>query len=109
MMKKVEHIKIKENMLSKELVEGMKNIGFGARKIGKASEIMKKMFLDSECKVFFGAAGAMVPGGMREVFIDILENVDVFVCTGATLTHDLVEALEDSHYLIDQPFETLLT
>ena len=105
MMKKVNQIKIVENMSTKELVNGMQNMGFGAGAINDASRIMKKMFLDKECKVFFGVAGAMVPGGMREVIIDMLDNIDVFVTTGATLTHDLVEALGDSHYLTDPPFD----
>lgn len=98
-MKKVNHIKIVNNMHTKDLVDGMKNMGFGAGYISEASRIMGKMFLDNECRVFFGVAGAMVPAGMREVIIDMLDNVDVFVTTGATLTHDLVEALGDSHYL----------
>ena len=42
---------------------------------------------------------------MREILIDMLDSVNVFVCTGATLTHDLVEALGDSHYKIEMPFD----
>ncbi len=100
-MKEVKPIKIKENMSVKELVKAMEDAGFGAGKIFKASEIMKKMFNDKECKVFFGLAGAMVPAGMKEVVMDILDNADVFVTTGANLTHDLIEALGDKHYLGD--------
>jgi len=59
---------------------------------------MKKMFSDKECKVFFGVAGAMVPAGMKQIIIDILDNVDVFVTTGANLTHDLIESLGEKHY-----------
>jgi len=103
-MKKVNQIKISENMNVKSLVSGMENMGFGAGAINESSKIMKKMFDDSQCKVFFGLAGAMVPGGMREVILDMLDNVDVFVTTGATLTHDLIEALGDSHYILKPPF-----
>lgn len=58
------------------------------------------MIQDKECTVFFGQAGAMVPGGMKQIIIDFLQNkwVDVFVTTGATLTHDIVEALGFKHY-----------
>ena len=100
-MKVVKHIKIKSGMQVKELVESMSDAGFGAGKIARASEIMKKMFEDKECKVFFGVAGAMVPAGMKEIIIDMLDNADVFVTTGANLTHDLVEALGNNHYLAD--------
>lgn len=98
-MNPVRHIKIKKGMKINELVEDMKGMGFGAGKIAKASEIIKKMFSDKECRVFFGVAGAMVPAGLKEVIIDILDEVDIFVTTGANLTHDLIESLGEAHYL----------
>lgn len=102
-MEKVEGIKIKKNMKVSELVDGMKHSGFGARKIGLASHIVEKMFDDEECKVLVGLAGAMVPAGMKQILIDLIKTkkVDVLVSTGANLTHDLVEALGDSHYHCD--------
>jgi deoxyhypusine synthase len=41
----------------------------------------------------------MVPGGMKDIIIDMLDSgwVDVLVTTGANLTHDLVEALGYNH------------
>ena len=47
----------------------------------------------------------MVPAGMKFVILIMLDNVDVLVTTGATLTHDLIEALGDEHYLIEEPFD----
>jgi len=101
-MKPVKPIKIKENMTISELVDGMGEIGFGARKIAESSKIIRGMFEDKECKVFLGVAGAMVPAGMKQVILDLLDNTDVFVTTGANLTHDLMEALGENHYLGDE-------
>ena len=101
-MREVKPLKIRENMKVSELVEDMKEMGFGAGKISKASKIMKKMFLDNECKVFLGIAGAMVPAGMKKIILDLLDNTDVFVTTGANLTHDLIESLDEKHYLGDE-------
>ena len=101
-MRKVKHLRLEKDMKISDLVEGMQDVGFGAGKIAQASQVMYEMFEDKDCKVFFGVAGAMVPGGMKEIILDILDNVDVFVTTGATLTHDLVEALGDNHYLGDE-------
>ncbi|MFH1608334.1 MAG: deoxyhypusine synthase [archaeon] len=97
-MKPIKHVKISEGMKVSELVESMGGAGFGAGKISRASSIMKKMFDDKECRVFLGVAGAMVPCGMKQVILDLLDNVDVFVTTGANLTHDLMEALGEKHY-----------
>lgn len=101
-MREIKGIKIKENMNVSDLVDSMGDMGFGARKISEASIIMNKMFLDKECKVFFGIAGAMVPAGIKNIIIDILDEADVFVTTGANLTHDLMEALGEKHYLGDE-------
>ncbi len=104
-MKAVKPIKIRQNMKISELVDEMQDSGFGAGKINHASVIMSKMFSDSKCKTFLGLAGAMVPAGMKFVVLDLLDNINVLVVTGATLTHDLIEALGDEHYLIEEPFD----
>lgn len=100
-MKPVRHLKVQKGMKVSELVHGMQEVGFGAGDIAKASLIMDEMFKDKNCLVFLGVAGAMVPAGMKEIIIDLLEEVDVFVTTGANLTHDLIEALGENHYLAD--------
>lgn len=101
-MEEIDHIKIKKNMKVSELVDSMDGAGFGAKKISEASKIMEKMFCDKDCKVFFGVAGAMVPAGMRQIIFDMLDCVDVFVTTGANLTHDLIESLGERHYHGDE-------
>ena len=100
-MKPVNHIKIKKAMSVNELVKQMDSAGvLGAGRLGKAVSICEAMIKDKDCKVFLGLAGPLVPAGMREIIIDIIENkwIDVVVTTGATLTHDLGEALGYRHY-----------
>ncbi len=96
----IKAVNIKKNMRVKELVESFSGAGFGAGILAKACEISVKMIKDKDCKVFFGFAGAMVPAGMKMVVIEMLKNkwIDVFVSTGANLTHDLIEALGYNHY-----------
>lgn len=100
-MKPVNHIKIKKSVTVNELVRQMSSAGvLGAGRLGKAASICEEMVKDKDCKVFLGLAGPLVPGGMREIIIEIIENkwVDAVVATGATLTHDLGEALGYRHY-----------
>ncbi len=106
-MDEIKALKIEKDMKVSELVHEMGGMGFGAEKIFLASEIMKSMFEDKECKVFFGVAGAMVPAGMKEILLDILNEVDVFVTTGANLTHDLIESLGEKHYKGDENMDDL--
>lgn len=99
-LKPIKHIKIKKGMKVSELVASMKETAFNAKYLGQAADILEAALNDKECKLFFGLAGALVPGGLREIVIDMLEQgfVDVFVTTGATLTHDLIESLGFNHY-----------
>jgi len=102
-MKKVNQIKVGKGMKVDELVSGMNDVGvMGAGRLGRSVEIIEIMIKDKECTVFLGAAGALVPGGMRNVLIDLIKNVDVFVTTGAMLTHDLVESLGFNHIQGDE-------
>ena len=101
-MDKIKHLDINKGMKASELVEEMSGMGFGARNVSEASKIMHSMFVDNSCRVFLGVAGAMVPAGMKKIIFDLLDNVDVFVTTGANLTHDLIEALGENHYIGDE-------
>ncbi len=101
-MKPIRHLKVKREMKISELVVSMGDIGFGARKISEAAGILEEMWKDKECKVFLGVAGAMVPGGMKEIIMDLLDRADVFVTTGANLTHDLIEAIGEEHFIGDE-------
>lgn len=97
----VKPIDIQESMKVSELVKTMREAGvMGAGRMGRAAEIMQKMFEEQDCRTFLGFAGALVPGGMKNIIIDLLESgvIDVLVTTGANLTHDLAEAFGHKHY-----------
>ena len=97
-MQPINHLKIHKDMKAKELVEGMKDLGFQAGKLGEAAFLFQEIIKDKEIKLFLGIAGAMVPAGMKNIILDMLDYTSVFVTTGANLTHDLIEALGERHY-----------
>jgi len=99
-MKQVKHIELKRGISVKELAEEMRRAGvLGAGKIGKAAELIKEMFYAPEYTVFLTIAGALVPGGLRNVFAQLIREgyVNVVVTTGANMVHDMVEALGHRH------------
>ncbi len=59
------------------------------------------MLLDDETIIFLGLSGALVPGGMRRIIVDLIRNnfIDVIVSTGANLFHDFFEASGFHHYI----------
>ena len=99
-LKAVKPIKIEKNIKASELVSRMKETGFNAKFLAESVDILEEAIKDKECKIFFGLAGAMVPAGMKQILIEMVEKgyIDVFVSTGANLTHDLIEALGFNHY-----------
>ena len=99
-LKVLKHVKIWSDMSVNELVEEMKNAGFQAVKLADSIRILMDMIRDKGCTKFLGLAGALVPGGMRRVIVEMIRNhfTDVVVTTGANLTHDLIEAFGEHHY-----------
>lgn len=100
-VKEITHVKVKPSMTVNELLEELRSgAGFGGKQLARAADVYENMLNDDDISIFCGFAGAQIPGGMRQIIIDMLEwgFVDVFVCTGATLTHDLIEAYGVHHY-----------
>lgn len=99
MEKRVEHIELKPEMRVDELVEEMGKSGvFSAGRVAKAVEIYHEM-LKAGSTIFMGVGGAMVPGGLRRVLTQAINEgiVNVIVTTGANVTHDLIEAFGGYH------------
>jgi len=82
-----------------ELVQRMAGASFQARNLARGVEIWSQM-LEGEVTIFFGLAGAMIPAGMRQLMVYLIENrlIDCLVSTGANLFHDLHETLGRSHW-----------
>jgi deoxyhypusine synthase len=82
-----------------ELVARMADTSFQARNLARGAEIWGRM-LAGEVTIFFGLAGAMVPAGMRQVMVYLIQNrlIDCLVSTGANLVHDVHETLGRRHW-----------
>jgi deoxyhypusine synthase len=98
------HTRVDAFLISKEcsvseLVTKMGGTSFQARNLARGVEIWAEM-LEEEVTIFFGLAGAMVPAGMRQVMVYLIENrlIDCLVSTGANLFHDLHESLGRLHW-----------
>ena len=82
-----------------ELAEAYGNAGIGAADLHEAVTITANMF-DDDVSVFLGLSGAMVPGGMGRIVTELIQDglIDALVTTGATLTHDTIEAIGGAHH-----------
>ncbi len=104
LMKPVHQVKTKPGMTTDELCKELSKAGvMGAGRVGKAVDVLEKAISDKECTVFFGLAGCMVPGGMQQILIDMINDgwLDAIVTTGAMVVHDIVEALGTKHEICD--------
>jgi len=99
-MKEVEQLRIRPHMTVDELVRQMDSCGIlGAGRVGLAADILTEMFSDEEYTVFLSLAGPLVPGGLRQVIGDLVDEglVHAIVTTGANIVHDIIEALGYRH------------
>ncbi|MFX0123310.1 MAG: deoxyhypusine synthase family protein [Candidatus Hodarchaeota archaeon] len=96
----MKQVDIHPNMTIVELLSAMKNGGFTCRKVALATELLEQMIQDEGCTVFLGLAGALIPGGMRNILRIMIEKniVNCIVTTGANISHDLLETSGGSHY-----------
>ncbi|MFX0050636.1 MAG: deoxyhypusine synthase [Candidatus Hodarchaeota archaeon] len=98
--KKMKQVSIRPNMTVVELLTSMKEGGFTGRKVALATELLEEMIRDTDCTIFLGVAGALIPGGMRNILREMIEKefVNCIVTTGANISHDLLETSGGSHY-----------
>ncbi|WP_405298247.1 deoxyhypusine synthase [Methanobrevibacter sp.] len=98
---KVSPINVTKDMKVSDLVNEFDRSGvLGAGRVGRACNILTDMIQDEDMKVFMSLGGPLIPGGMRNIVSQMIENhhVDLIVSSGANITHDLVEAFGGSHY-----------
>ena len=96
----VDGVDVRPGMTVGELATAYGDGGIGADDLHEAVELTATMFDAEDVTVLLGLAGAMVPAGMRGLVADLLRDghVDALVTTGATLTHDAIEAIGGRHH-----------
>jgi deoxyhypusine synthase len=96
----VGHARVRAGMTVGELATEYGKAGIGANDLAEAIDIYAEMLSREDVTNFVGLAGAMVPAGMREVVAESIRDghVDALVTTGATLTHDTIEAIGGKHH-----------
>jgi len=96
----VSHIKIRRRMSVSSLAEQMEGVKvLGPGRFGKAVRILAEMFHDRNYVNFVSLAGPLIPGGLRTIIADLLnqEHVHALTTTGANVTHDMLEAMGHRH------------
>ncbi len=94
-------MEVTENMSVLDLIEEMGKSGvLGAGRISKATRLFADSIKDEDTSIFLSVAGPMVPGGLRKIIFDLINDgfVDVLITSGANITHDLVESFGGGHY-----------
>jgi deoxyhypusine synthase len=84
-----------------ELIEQMGRSGvLGAGRMYRATKLLAETLDDDDTTIFLSVAGPLVPGGLRKVIRNMIENgmVDVLITSGANITHDLLEAFGGRHH-----------
>jgi deoxyhypusine synthase len=98
---KIDHMEINGGMSVLELIEEMGKSGvLGAGRMFRATKLLAEILDDDDTAVFLSVAGPLVPGGLRKVIRDMIDQgmVDVLITSGANITHDLLEAFGGRHH-----------
>jgi len=101
----IQHLELDKIKGLADLLEAFRFTSFQSRTLAKCFEVYRNMLGDEErVTIFMGLSGAMVPGGLRKVIVDMMEHrlIDVLVSTGANLYHDFAEAYAPTHFIGSQ-------
>ncbi len=91
--------RIPEESGAADLMRRLGGTSFQARALATSADIWRQA-IEDDVTIFFGLAGAMVPAGMREVIVYLIERrmIDCIVSTGANVFHDVYETLGHPHW-----------
>lgn len=89
-----------DGMKVSDITKQFEGSGYAGKRMANAVGIYKKMIEDKNCIKFVAASGALIAGGMREVFVKFIRSgaADAMLFTGAILTHDLIETFGVKHF-----------
>ncbi|HNX20026.1 MAG TPA: deoxyhypusine synthase family protein [Acidobacteriota bacterium] len=75
------------------------NCSFQGRALSRVLDVWERMCRDKDCLRVISLAGAMIPAGMGQIVIRLIEAglVDVIVPTGAAMSHDLCNIAAQEH------------
>jgi deoxyhypusine synthase len=81
-----------------EIIKGMENTAFNARRLGYAGKLFRKM-VENDYFIFLTLSGAMIPAGMRNIISGMMREgfIHSLVTTGANIVHEVVEAIGGRH------------
>lgn len=108
---KIDQMEIDDDMTITQLIGEMGKSGvLGAGRMYRATKLLAEILQDDDTAVFLSVAGPLVPGGLRKIIRDMVDQgiVDVLITSGANITHDLLEAFGGRHHRgITEDDETL--
>ena len=92
------------------LLDKMGGLGGEGHKLSTALNLWERMVRDADCTILLGLSGPLIPAGMRELLVYLIEHryVDGIVASAANLFHDLHEGRGSLHYRADQESEAAL-
>ncbi|OIO26633.1 deoxyhypusine synthase [Candidatus Micrarchaeota archaeon CG_4_10_14_0_2_um_filter_55_9] len=88
----VEGLTVEKGVSAAELVKGFKGVGFQARELAKAVEVVKEM-KENQATVFLSFTSNMVSSGLRELFAQLCREkfVDVIVTSIGSVEEDYMK------------------
>ncbi len=102
-MTPTEPIQINPTASISGLLDKMSGLGSEGRKLATALNLWERMLRDSDCTILLGLSGPLIPAGLRELLVYLIEHcaIDGLIVSAENLFHDLHEARGARHYQSD--------
>ena len=99
-MRPTEPVQINPTASISGLLDKMSGLGAEGGRLATALNLWERMVRDADCTILLGLAGPLIPAGLREVLVYLIEHraIDGLVASADNLFHDLHEARGALHY-----------
>ncbi len=87
------------------LLDKMSALGAEGGRLAAAVNLWERMLRDVDCTILLGISGPIIPAGLREVLVSLIERraIDGLIVSAENLFHDLHEARGAQHYQGTEP------
>jgi len=104
-MQPTEPVQINPTASISGLLDKMSALGAEGGRLAAALNLWERMLRDPDCTILLGISGPIIPAGLREVLVSLIERraIDALIVSAENLFHDLHEARGAQHYQGAEP------
>ena len=99
LQRRIEPISPKATGSIDDFLRRLGGCSFQGRALSRCLDVLEAMTTDDGCLLVMTLSGALVPGGMEQTIVELIEEgvIDLLVTTGANVSHSMVNHADEEN------------